>query len=206
MMRWASPSTIAVLPTPGSPIRTGLFFVRRLSTWMTRRISSSRPMTGSSRPSRAASVRSRPNFSSAWNLSSGDWSVTRCEPRTSASACSSALARRADGAQRLAGGAVVAGDREQQVLDGDVLVLELAHLALGGAQHGHELGGRRRLGLARERGEGVERGVDVGAQHVGRGAELAQDGRDERRRPAPRAGRRADVRGRPARGAGSARA
>ena len=39
-IRWASPSTIAVLPTPGSPMRTGLFFVRRLSTWMTRRISS----------------------------------------------------------------------------------------------------------------------------------------------------------------------
>ena len=28
-MRWARPSTIAVLPTPGSPIRTGLFLVRR---------------------------------------------------------------------------------------------------------------------------------------------------------------------------------
>jgi hypothetical protein len=37
---------------------TGLFLVRRLSTWMTRRISSSRPMTGSSLPSRARSVRS----------------------------------------------------------------------------------------------------------------------------------------------------
>ena len=46
-MRRARPSTIAVLPTPGSPIRTGLFFVRRERTWMTRRISSSRPMTGS---------------------------------------------------------------------------------------------------------------------------------------------------------------
>ena len=28
-IRWASPSTIAVLPTPGSPISTGLFLVRR---------------------------------------------------------------------------------------------------------------------------------------------------------------------------------
>ena len=45
-MRRASPSTIAVLPTPGSPMSTGLFFVRRDSTWMIRRISSSRPMTG----------------------------------------------------------------------------------------------------------------------------------------------------------------
>ena len=65
-MRWARPSTMAVLPTPGSPMSTGLFLVRRLSTWMTRRISSSRPMTGSSLPSRAASVRSPPYFSSAW--------------------------------------------------------------------------------------------------------------------------------------------
>ena len=64
-IRCARPSTIAVLPTPGSPMRTGLFFVRRLSTWMTRRISSSRPMTGSRMPFRAASVRSRPYFSSA---------------------------------------------------------------------------------------------------------------------------------------------
>ncbi len=44
----ASPSTIAVLPTPGSPIRTGLFFLRRVSTSMTRSISFARPIVGSS--------------------------------------------------------------------------------------------------------------------------------------------------------------
>ena len=82
-MRCASPSTIAVLPTPGSPISTGLFFVRRESTWITRRISSSRPMTGSSLPVSASAVRSRPNFSSAWYEPSGSWDVTRCAPRTS---------------------------------------------------------------------------------------------------------------------------
>ena len=49
-MRCARPSTIAVLPTPGSPISTGLFLVRRCSTWIARRISSSRPITGSSLP------------------------------------------------------------------------------------------------------------------------------------------------------------
>ena len=54
-IRWARPSTIAVLPTPGSPMSTGLFLVRRASTWMTRRTSSSRPITGSSLP-RSASV------------------------------------------------------------------------------------------------------------------------------------------------------
>ncbi len=64
-MRSASPSAIAVLPTPGSPISTGLFLVRRDSTWMVRRISSSRPMTGSSLPARASAVRSRAYFFSA---------------------------------------------------------------------------------------------------------------------------------------------
>ena len=65
MMRRARPSTIAVLPTPGSPMSTGLFFVRRNRTCMTRRISLSRPITGSILPRRANSVRSRPYFSSA---------------------------------------------------------------------------------------------------------------------------------------------
>ena len=37
VMRCASPSAIAVLPTPGSPIRIGLFLVRRESTVIARR-------------------------------------------------------------------------------------------------------------------------------------------------------------------------
>ena len=44
---------MAVLPTPGSPMSTGLFLVRRARIWMTRWISFSRPITGSSLPSRA---------------------------------------------------------------------------------------------------------------------------------------------------------
>ncbi|MNY19542.1 hypothetical protein D3C86_1529820 [compost metagenome] len=56
---WARPSAIAVLPTPGSPISTGLFLVRRLRIRMTRSISSSRPITGSSLLVLASSVRSR---------------------------------------------------------------------------------------------------------------------------------------------------
>ena len=110
-IRCASPSTIAVLPTPGSPISTGLFFVRRESTWMTRRISSSRPMTGSSLPASAGSVRSRPNFSSAWYVPSGSCEVTRWPPRTSSS-CGEQLVARHD------------VEREQQVLGRDVVVLE----------------------------------------------------------------------------------
>ena len=70
-MRRAKPSTMAVLPTPGSPMSTGLFLVRRESTCMVRRISSSRPMTGSILPRWASSVRSRPYFCRAWYFSSG---------------------------------------------------------------------------------------------------------------------------------------
>ena len=66
-----APSATAVLPTPGSPMRTGLFLVRRDRIWMARRISSSRPMTGSSFPSRAAAVRSRAYLASASYLPSG---------------------------------------------------------------------------------------------------------------------------------------
>src|SRR5690606_40125012 len=46
-IRRAKPSTIAVLPTPGSPIRIGLFFVFLDKILITRRISSSRPITRS---------------------------------------------------------------------------------------------------------------------------------------------------------------
>ena len=64
-IRWANPSTMAVLPTPGSPINTGLFLVRLERTWMTLRISSSRPITGSNLSLAASSVRSLPYFSNA---------------------------------------------------------------------------------------------------------------------------------------------
>jgi len=85
-IRRAIPSTMAVLPTPGSPMSTGLFFVRRASTCIARRISSSRPMTGSRLPRRASSVRSLVYLSSAWYVASGSALVTRWLPRRSRSA------------------------------------------------------------------------------------------------------------------------
>ena len=60
----ARPSAIAVLPTPGSPTRQGLFFVRRIRICITREISSSRPITGSILPCFASSVRFLPYLSS----------------------------------------------------------------------------------------------------------------------------------------------
>ena len=53
----ASPSATAVLPTPASPISIGLFLVLLLKICMTRVISESRPITGSSLFSLARSVR-----------------------------------------------------------------------------------------------------------------------------------------------------
>ena len=64
-IRLAIPSAIAVLPTPASPIRQGLFLVRRVRIWSTRSISFSRPITGSIFPCRASSVRSRPYLSTS---------------------------------------------------------------------------------------------------------------------------------------------
>ena len=62
---WARPSTTAVLPTPGSPINTGLFLVRRFNIVIKRLTTPSRPTTGSSLPLAASSVKSVPKYSSA---------------------------------------------------------------------------------------------------------------------------------------------
>ena len=49
---WASPSIIAVFPTPGSPMRQGLFFVLLHNIWIILSISSFLPITGSIFPSK----------------------------------------------------------------------------------------------------------------------------------------------------------
>src|SRR3546814_455429 len=88
-MRWARASAIAVLPTPGSAIMTGLCLVRRCSTWMVRRIASSRPITGSSWPISLRAVRSMVYFSSAWRACSAFSSWTFSPPRMLSIAVSS---------------------------------------------------------------------------------------------------------------------
>ncbi|TYZ57504.1 hypothetical protein PybrP1_004347, partial [[Pythium] brassicae (nom. inval.)] len=83
-IRCASPSTIAVLPTPGSPISTGLFFVRRERMRITRRISSSRPITGSILPASASCTRFCPYLLSASYVSSALLLLTVRPPRIAA--------------------------------------------------------------------------------------------------------------------------
>ena len=62
-MRCASASASAVLPTPGSPTRQGLFLRRRHKISSMRASSFSRHKTGSNSPSCAILVRSRPYLS-----------------------------------------------------------------------------------------------------------------------------------------------
>ena len=57
----ANPSTAAVLPTPGSPIKHGLFLVLLDKICTTLSISSFLPITGSNFPSFAFLVKSSPN-------------------------------------------------------------------------------------------------------------------------------------------------
>ena len=56
----ANPSAIAVLPTPGSPIKQGLFLLLLDKIWITLSISVLLPITGSSFPSLAFLVKSLP--------------------------------------------------------------------------------------------------------------------------------------------------
>ena len=68
---WARPSTIAVLPTPGWPIKTGLFFFLLERILWQFLISVSRPITGSIFPSLASFVKFLPYFSKGLFVSSG---------------------------------------------------------------------------------------------------------------------------------------
>ena len=131
-MRPASPSTIAVLPTPGSPMSTGLFLVRRDSTWITRRISSSRPMTGSSLPRWASAVRSRPYRSSAWYLPFGVLIGDALRSADARERLEDLVARDPARCEQLRGGGAprLAGDGDEQVLRADVLVLQPLGLRL----------------------------------------------------------------------------
>ncbi len=135
---------MAVLPTPGSPISTGLFFVRRERTWITRRISWSRPMTGSSLPCRARSTRSMPYFSRAWNLPSGFWSVTRWLPRTACSALRISFSVDGVELEDVLGLRVDLRQGQQQMFGRDELVLHRVGLALGRFQHADQLAARLR--------------------------------------------------------------
>ena len=143
-MRCASPSTMAVLPTPGSPMSTALFFVRRHSTCCTRSSSTARPTSGSRRFFSAASDRSR------LNSASSGVSLTRVTVVFSFRSCtmSSRTAfsripfsdRMVDATDRS-----LAQDAEQEVLGPDVVVQQPIRLLGGELQHALRLRAERDL-------------------------------------------------------------
>ena len=180
-MRWARPSTIAVLPTPGSPMSTGLFLVRRERTWITRRISSSRPMTGSSLPSSAALGQVAAELVQRLELVLGVLVGHAVRAAHLGDGLEQLVARRPGAAQGVARARLGARQREQQVLGGDVLVLELAGGLLGAAEDLHDLaGGADVLGaLAGDSGKAVEGLVDLAADLRRGRAELLQHRHDD---------------------------
>ena len=168
-IRCARPSTIAVLPTPGSPISTGLFLVLRLRIWIVRRISSSRPITGS--------ILSAARFDDEVAAVLLERLVGRLGRGRG-----DAL-RAADGGQRLEEAvmrdAVLLQDpprrrvglehRQQQVLDGDVLVVEALGLLLGAIEQQPEAardGDLLALARTGDAGPALERLLDGLAQRV----------------------------------------
>jgi hypothetical protein len=154
---------------------------------MTRRISASRPVTGSSRPSRASAMRSRPYFSWASYADSGMAEITRWLPRTLVSTPRTA-SRVAPYSlsSRPAAVAEPSSTSASSRCSTDVLVLEPLRLALRGVQHAaqplrdeHLAGCRTRaadLGTAGQlplrvptqgRNVGVRAGKELGHESVG---------------------------------------
>ena len=127
---------MAVLPTPGSPISAGLFLVFRPRIWMTRSISFSRPMTGSSLPAREASVRLMPSASTVGVL---ELRFVSCAGPTDERLGQDAddlvadlVEVHAEGLEDAGGDALALADEAQeQVLGADVVVAEAARLVDG---------------------------------------------------------------------------
>src|SRR5256885_17079928 len=144
---------------------------------MTRRISCSRPITGSSLPSRASAVRSRVYFSSAWNFDSGVASVARRAAHLG-ERLENLLARDAGPLQNAGALAVrLVDDREQQVLGREVLVLEPFHFRRGRVEQPAKA--RSEIGLRPvDLRQLIELGLDVGRDTSRVDADLLHDGRN----------------------------
>ena len=82
VISFASPSAIAVLPTPDSPTNKGLFLLLLARIWVNLSISSALPIKGSILPSKASLLRFKVNFSRAVLESGSLVSVWESSPST----------------------------------------------------------------------------------------------------------------------------
>ena len=181
----ASPSAIAVLPTPGSPTSSGLFLRRRQSTWMQRSTSRSRPISGSTSPRRAFSFRSTQYFCNAVSSASLDpWRLCLRLGRGLGALHRTGLAigrilgdAVADVVDRVVAGHVLLlqeirgmalafrEDRDEHVRAGHLRAARALDVDRRALDHPLEAGGRRRLGA-----------FDVGDQRVELLVEEGDDG------------------------------
>ena len=130
---------MAVLPTPGSPISTGLFLVRRCRIWIVRRISSSRPITGSSLPCCARSVRSIVYFLSASRCDSASAESTEVPAAHVVDGRHQRGLRETSFLRRSARLALVVGDGDEEHLAGDEIVAALLRLAVRDVEQPREV-------------------------------------------------------------------
>lgn len=183
MIRWAKPSTIAVLPTPGSPTNTGLFLVLReqnlnypanLAVSTDDRIDRPRPGVGDEIPPVLLE-----RLVGRLGVGGGDPLVAADRGERA----EEAIPVQAELLEQLAGGAggLLGEHGEQQVLDGDVFVLEALRLPVGAREQllqsrcHVELAG---LGAAsRDRRPASQLGVDRRGKRVGRYLEARQQPR-----------------------------
>ncbi len=182
----AKPSAIAVLPTPASPTKSGLFLRRRQSTRMVRSSSSSRPISGSMLPSAARSSRLIVKSARAGPCRLGRIGAL---PRRSRLSSGSARSRRTSVGSRDLRDAV--RDVAHHVEPGDALLLEQERgVRVGLAEHRHQHVRARRSVPCRPTGRARRRAA-------GRAGSRASAARSSRRPPASaRASRRRSSRAR----------
>ena len=153
-MRWASPSTMAVLPTPGSPMSTGLFLVRRDSTWM---IAADLLVAPDDRVELALPGERGQVAAVLLQRLVGRLGRRARDPLAAADLlqrCVDPVARDAEPPQDLPGRARlrVVGERQQEVLGRDVVVLEPLGLRAARLRRRGGSGSRRRPGSGLSRG------------------------------------------------------
>ena len=153
-MRWARPSTIAVLPTPGSPMRIGLFLVRRERIWISAldlaAAADHRVELAGARRCRQVDAKLVDGGRAGAGAAAGAGALRRALGEDARRLRAHALQADAERLEDAEGDALALADEaEEQVLRADVAVVEAARLFDG--ELDDLLGARRQANLAADR-------------------------------------------------------